>query len=282
MSDPTARHEDWSEAEIDGIVGAYFDMLRKDLVQEPYNKAEYNRQVRERIARSRGSVEFKLANVSAVLERLGLPIIRGYRPRENFQRALIAGVDRYLTADPSILATGMPVMRGGLAQPASLIYEAPPQARQNEAPPAGLARLVAKFDPAARDAQNRALGRAGEEKVLETEWSNLRLGGREDLARKVRWVSEEDGDGAGYDILSFDPTGRERLLEVKTTNGSSRVPFFLTENERIVSLERADSYRIVRVYRFLQEPRAFELPAPIAHHVTLNPAVWRARFDNVG
>jgi hypothetical protein len=47
------------------------------------------------------------------------------------------------------------------------------------------------------------------------------------LARKVRWVAAEDGDGAGYDVLSFDQAGRERLLEVKTTNGSARTPFFL-------------------------------------------------------
>ena len=41
----------------------------------------------------------------------------------------------------------------------------------------------------------------------------------DDLARKVRWVSEEDGDGAGYDIASFGPDGRARLIEVETTNG---------------------------------------------------------------
>jgi len=32
------------------------------------------------------------------------------------------------------------------------------------------------------------------------------------LAHKVRWVSEEDGDGAGYDILSFNPLGQERFI----------------------------------------------------------------------
>ena len=47
----------------------------------------------------------------------------------------------------------------------------------------------------------------------------LRTAGRDDLARKVRWVSEEDGDGAGYDIASFAPDGLPRLIEVKTTNG---------------------------------------------------------------
>ena len=56
----------------------------------------------------------------------------------------------------------------------------------------------------------------------------LRSSGRDDLARKVRWVSEEDGDGAGYDIASFAPDGRARLIEVKTTNGWERTPFHIT------------------------------------------------------
>lgn len=55
----------------------------------------------------------------------------------------------------------------------------------------------------------------------------LRTAGRDDLARKVRWVSEEDGDGAGYDIASFAPDGFPRLIEVKTTNGWERTPFHI-------------------------------------------------------
>ena len=67
-----------------------------------------------------------------------------------------------------------------------------------------------KFDVAVRDERNRALGRAGEESVVAHERSALKVAGRDDLARKVRWVSEEEGDGAGYDIASFMPDGRER------------------------------------------------------------------------
>src|SRR5690606_644697 len=72
---------------------------------------------------------------------------------------------------------------------------------------------------------------AGEERVLAHEWASLRSAGRDDLARKVRWVSEEDGDGAGYDIASFAPDGQARLIEVKTTNGWERTPFHITRNE---------------------------------------------------
>ncbi|MDK2767900.1 MAG: DUF3883 domain-containing protein [Sphingomonas sp.] len=55
--------------------------------------------------------------------------------------------------------------------------------------------------------------------------TTLNAAGRGDLARRVPWVSNEDGDGAGYDIAGFGPDGAERLIEVKTANGWER-PLF--------------------------------------------------------
>lgn len=63
-------------------------------------------------------------------------------------------------------------------------------------------RLLSKFDPAARDARNRTLGRAGEELVLGLELHRLDRLGRQHLADQLRWVSQIDGDGAGYDSPS--------------------------------------------------------------------------------
>ena len=85
----------------------------------------------------------------------------------------------------------------------------------NQPPPQELEQMLhiaRKFDVAVRDERNRALGRAGEERVLAHERAALKSAGRDDLARKVRWVSEEDGDGAGYDIASFAPDGRPLLI----------------------------------------------------------------------
>jgi hypothetical protein len=48
-----------------------------------------------------------------------------------------------------------------------------------------------KVDAAGRDLHNRALGRVGEERVLAHERAAARTEGRDDLARKVRLVSEE-------------------------------------------------------------------------------------------
>lgn len=119
-------------------------------------------------------------------------------------------------------------------------------------------RVARRFDVAGRDERNCALGYVGEERVFHHERSILRQSGREDLARRVRWVSQEDGDGAGYDISSYTTDGRERLIEVKTTNGWERTPFHISRNELEVADQRRDDWRLFRLYEFAREPKAFE------------------------
>ena len=161
----------------------------------------------------------------------------------------------------------------------SLFIEPPPALTAQETDePEFVKRLVRKFDPAARDARNRDLGYRGEELVFFNEQSRLRIADRNDLARKVRWVSKEDGDGAGYDIRSYNVLGDERFLEVKTTIGHRTTPFYLTENERLFSEERADAFRIFRLYDFAREPKAFEIEPPLENSVILNPTAYRASF----
>lgn len=139
--------------------------------------------------------------------------------------------------------------------------------------------IAAKFDVAGRDARNRALGRAGEERVLAHERYALDGAGRGDLARQVRWVSDEDGDGAGYDIASFAPDGRQRLIEVKTTNGWERTPFHLTRNELAVADERRSEWCLFRLWNFSREPKAFELHPPLDAHVSLTATTFQASFQ---
>lgn len=138
--------------------------------------------------------------------------------------------------------------------------------------------IARRFDLAERDARNRALGRAGEERVLAFERFSLAAAGRDDLARRVRWVSDEDGDGAGYDIASFEVEGRTRLLEVKTTNGWERTPFHISRNELAVAEERRLDWCLVRLWNFAPEPCAFELRSPLDDHVSLMPTSFQASF----
>lgn len=274
--DPTGT--DWTDIEVDLIVADYFQMLRLERAGEPYVKSHRNASLQELTGRSRGSIEFKHQNISAVLLKLGMDWISGYKPMANFQAGLLLGVERYLEAQGDELLLSPPLVVPGVSDGSSLYLEPPPVLAPLASDPPSLARLVRKFDPAARDARNRRLGLAGEQRVFEFEQHRLRSEERSDLARKVRWVAQEDGDGAGFDILSFDSSGRERLLEVKTTSGHQTTPFYLSENERLLSEERPEAFRLIRLYGFGREPRAFELIPLLATSVMLRPANYRAEF----
>lgn len=254
-------------------------MLHFERLDQSYVKAERNRTLQELTRRSRGSIEFKHQNISAVLLELGLDWIPGYKPMANYQKALIAGIERYLDIREEVLIPPLPAAVSEAAESGSLYLEPAPELVVTTVENEALKRLVRKFDAAARDERNRALGKRGEERVFFSERARLKAEGREDLARKIRWVSQEDGDGAGYDILSFEATGSERLLEVKTTVGGQKTPFFLSENERSLSSERPADFRLFRLYEFNQQPKAFQLKPPLEHAVILTPAIHRAAFE---
>lgn len=277
MADQEKTHTPWSDDELDAAVADYFAMLDAELCRRPYVKAQHRAALLRKIGRTQGSVEFKHQNISAVLEELGLPWIPGYKPMRNYQAAILDAIDRYLSARGGIEypQPSPPVL--GLSEDAG-IFVAPPPSGSSIERPWQLARLVRKFDPVERDFRNRSLGKAGEEFVLEVERKRLAKLERPDLARKVRWVAMEDGDGAGYDILSFEPNGRERLIEVKTTNGAARTPFFLTRNENETANACADSWRLYRVHLFSQTPRIFTVRPPLNAVLHLRPEAWRASF----
>jgi hypothetical protein len=142
-----------------------------------------------------------------------------------------------------------------------------------------MAAIARKYDVAQRDARNRTLGRAGEERVVAHERSTLVAAGRADLAGRIRWVSELDGDGAGFDIHSFDADGDDRLIEVNTTNGWDRTPFYITRNELAVADARRGDWLLMRLWNFAREPQAFELRPPLQAHVSLMSVSYEASFD---
>jgi hypothetical protein len=270
-------NEDWTPEELELIVADYFAMLSHEINRRTYVKAHHNEALRRTIDRSKGAVEFKHGNISAVLIELGLPILRGYKPAWNFQNALFDAIERYLLEHPATL-TPTVILSGGAAEPMGLFEEAPPLTMAPAVRDKNLERLVRKFDPVERDFRNRALGEAGEALVLHHERSLLEQAGCHDLAKRVRWVSKEDGDGAGYDIRSYEPGGAEKLIEVKTTNGGQRTPFFITRNEKELSDERPDAFRLYRVYDFVPSPRLFTLRPPLEDALLLETETWRAGF----
>jgi hypothetical protein len=278
MADEAKVGTNWSDDELDAIVADYFAMLAAERAGEPFVKAHHSKALMDQIGRTHRSVEFKHMNISAVLRELGLPTIRGYKPKLNYQNAIFDAIERHLPANLSQLDL-TPLMGAGLAEPQALFEEPPPVPDFTAVPkPPRLERLIRKFDPSERDFRNRALGKAGEALIIDFERRRLAEVERRDLAGKVRWVSQEDGDGAGYDILSFDRAGRERLIEVKTTRGAWKTPFFLTGNERSFAEERPEAFRLYRVYEYGESPRFFKLRPPLESAVMLEPTTYRASF----
>ena len=287
----------WSEAEIDAIVEDYLDMLRHEQEGRLYNKTEHRGLLMETVDRSEGSIERKHMNISAVLEKLGLPYINGYKPYRNFQHALFKAVQERLhddtvlyaslTGEDAVVREPSPEFRTDPEQvidPVQFYEDAPlPSEVPNPKLPEDISRIVRKFEPPAeRDARNRMLGKAGEEFVFAFERKRLSTLGRQDLADNVRWVARDDGDGYGYDIRSFHGRGksreasRERWLEIKTTNGPKTTPFYITSNELSVSEQNPETFRVVRLYDFRRRKRAYRLEPPLAERVQLTPAIYRA------
>jgi hypothetical protein len=268
----------WTRREIEAIVADYLEMLMIELAGGMFVKAERNRALQALTGRSHGSIEYKHQNISAVMAEFGLPFVRGYKPAKNYQRALFEAVDSHLSARGLHDRLASTASMDDISR-AELEFQSPPplSARPKNIDP-DIQSLIRRYDPAIRDARARALGEAGESFVFHAEQNRLSAIGRDDLASKVRWVAKEDGDGAGFDILSFSKRGKERWLEVKTTNGPSTTPFWISENERRVAERNPQVFRLTRLFDFARRPTAFNLKPPLSDHVRLIPSQYRATF----
>ena len=268
----------WTTDEIEIIVEDYLDMLRMEMKGRFFNKSERNRILQERLSRSKGSIEYKHQNISAVMAMLGLPFIWGYKPALNYQTRLYEVIEDKLKQDNLVHRLAGHVSEPSVPEFGITLQQPPPMSPNHRISSRTIRRILHNFDPATRDFRARVLGEAGEKFLYRAERCRLHAGGREDLAEKVRWVSKEDGDGAGFDILSFSELGEERWLEAKTTNGPLTTPFWISENELRVSEERQDVFRLVRLYAFSRTPAAYQLKPPLTDHVHLSPTNYFATF----
>lgn len=274
---------DWTRDEVEATVADYMSMLRKELLGEPFVKSEHNAALRGQLeGRTRGSVEFKHQNISAVLSSLGQPYITGYRPLYNYQRLLEQVVLEYLENDPDFFLRLwdspllLPKKAGATPLLVDLLVEDPPEPAHHVGDPERATRVIA-IDFVARDAANRTLGQLGEEWVFEFEQRRLHdKCSRPDLAKRVEWSSRVRGDGLGYDITSFEATGSPRLIEVKTTGLGKAFPFFVSPNEIKVSEQEDLRYHLYRVFEFGTRPRMFTLQGSLRAHCELAPSQYRA------
>jgi hypothetical protein len=91
---------DWTREEVEAAVADYFDMLEKEISGIPYSKIDHNRRLQKILVnRSKGSIEFKHQNITAVLIENEFANIPGYKPRFNYQDLLrIVVEDRLVRA----------------------------------------------------------------------------------------------------------------------------------------------------------------------------------------
>ena len=280
-----AQGENWSRLEVEACVADYLTMLTLELNGQRYSKTAHANALMQKLdGRSRQSIEFKHCNISAVMLALGFPYIDGYKPRGNYQGMLLDVAEAQVQTNIELQdAAQAAVLRPAVvtAQDANgaIWVPAPKPSRVREVP----ASYTPRFSPARRDypaqeAHNRSLGRAGELFVLELEARRLHAAGKKGLSERVEHVAATQGDGLGFDVLSFEEDGRERLIEVKTTAFGELTPFFVSRNELARSETDAEQYRLYRIFDFRDRARLFQLPGAITASCMLEATTYLARL----
>src|SRR3546814_5887934 len=96
---------DWSREEVEACVAAYLRMLTLELNGQRYNKTEHANALMKLLNdRNRAAIEFKHANVSAVMVAFGYPYIDGYKPRGNYQAMLVDAIEAQVTTNDELQA----------------------------------------------------------------------------------------------------------------------------------------------------------------------------------
>jgi hypothetical protein len=256
---------DWTHIEVDLIIADYFSMLNEELKGRPINKTLHRNQLKALLNnRSNGSIEFKHQNISAALIKLGLPFIRGYMPRWNYQAVLEKMIVEYIDHRKTVFEKSFSefadssIIQMKRVNFESLVELPPNNQFVAREPDTVNVRRPVKINYLQREQSNSSLGMKGEELVMGYEkWRLVKLG-KESLADRIEWVSQHD-DGAGFDILSRNENGTDRYIEVKTTKLSKETPIFFSKNEYDFSLRNSDKYHLYRLFNFSEHPKMFNV-----------------------
>ncbi len=105
MNRDVPSDDSWTDAELDATVRAYLQMLQLELQGESYSKADYRREllIDPLARRTAGSIEYRMQNISALRDEMGLEWIRGYKPARNvgteIKRRLAAAMREQVAPD---------------------------------------------------------------------------------------------------------------------------------------------------------------------------------------
>ena len=181
-----------SPEEVAATVVDYFVMLGHQFLGEPFNKSAHRRRLQSLLRkRSQQAVEFKLANISAILDLHSdiVTLAQAIVDAPVFEFAEPLGIDDVFVPAPLRDRTHATYVK--------------------RRPSFSILRDVNYLK---REARNSSLGLAGEKFVLDVEHRRLWELGLRSLAERIEHVARTQGDGLGYDIVSYDADGRERLL----------------------------------------------------------------------
>jgi hypothetical protein len=278
---------DWTREEVEAIVADYLKMLTFELAGQSYNKTEHRKSLQAKLhGRSDAAIEFKHGNISAAMIDLGFPYIRGYQPRSNYQMLLGEVAEQQVNGATSLDQAALAAVQLPASTPVQTDFRkvktaAPSKNDQRSVnePGKALTFKAVKRDYLEREARNRSLGLAGEEFIVLFEHWRLNELGQPRLADRVEHVSKSKGDGLGYDVLSFESDGKERLIEVKTTTFGRETPFFVSRGELALSRGVKDQFHLYRLFEFRKAPRLFDLPGALDQHCVLDPVSYRASFN---
>jgi hypothetical protein len=276
-----AAGTDWTSAEVSATVADYLAMLTEETAGQNYSKTVHRRALSRQLSANRttAAIEFKHQNISAAMVELGLPYIRGYKPRGNYQEALLAEIRRRLEQDPHLLDRLQPTLTDApTTRPPLQRTEAPSRRPGNRGRSTPGSKAGRHVDYGLLQEENRQLGALGEELVVDYERRWLQEHDRRDLADRVQWAARDHGDGLGYDILSYDAAGHERYIEVKTTTLGAETPFYISSAELEFARHHQQAYALYRVYTARANPKFFMLDSHTTLQLDLTAVTYKANL----
>ncbi|MFA6641647.1 MAG: DUF3883 domain-containing protein [Thermovirgaceae bacterium] len=275
----------WSKEEVEVIVQDYLSMLESEILSLPYNKAEHRRALMKNLNnRSEGSIERKHQNISAVMLALGMPYINGYKPLGNYQNLLFESVSELISSNPRIQEKLDEVVNSDVAVPSVdnilRAMVAPPEPRLRVQTMRSEPRIVhfGRVNYLRKEAQNQRLGLAGELFVVNFEKAYLIYSGKTHLAENIEHTSVSKGDGAGFDIHSYNLDGSDKFIEAKTTRFGQYTPFFATRNEVDFSARNPGSYWLYRVFQFQENPKLFAIKGSLEDRFVITPIQYLVNY----
>lgn len=285
-----AENHGWTPEQNEGLVKAYLTAWEIELGGGHFGVSGFLGEARAQVgsARNDNALRRKAHNVSAVLQEAELPHYFRFKPQANRQRTLDAAVFSVLEhpafAEVIHLAAERPPTRQpGDPVPSSRSMEEvdPPKTPlqgEGQLRQTSWVRRAVQRDFTAYEAANRSLGLAGEKLAVEHYKRTLREAGREDLAFQVEHAAVTQGDGLGYDVIAYEPDGSRVLVEVKTTRGGLRRPFFISAAEVRASEELGNEYRLMRIFDYEsgEGTKFYTLPGPIGVSCALTPVSYSA------